>query len=137
MGFKILSADDFSDKSKDISEQSNKVTENPTRAFFNKNGQFEFHSAKLGSADLRNVKAVKFALSDTNDDLYLILCNESDKDTFAVGEFLGNYYVFAAPVFQSLGYEIPAKEIRFDLFQEESMGDCEVFRIQPVDDDKK
>lgn len=136
MGIKILSADKFSDKSKDISEQSNKVPQK-SMAFFNKNGQFEFHSAKLGSADLRNVKAVKFALSDTNDDLYLILCNESDKDTFAVGEFLGNYYVFAAPVFQSLGYEIPAKGIKFDLFQEESMGDCEVFRIQPVDDDQK
>lgn len=139
MGFKILSASDLSDESKGMSGKSNERQSKPPRAFINKNGQLEFVESRLGTANLRTVKAVKFACSDANKgDLYLILCKEPDKDTFNVQEFLGHYYILATSLFQSLGYEFTGFEkIEFEFFQEENLGDSEVFRMQLVEDDTK
>lgn len=102
MALRIISARDFSVKMKCAIHAS---------------GKLGFTDATADVLKFGGNSAVKFAVDDEDDTLYLVSTTANDTDAFKVNR-AGNYcYISAKPVFDSLGLDYINNSIIFDMIK--------------------
>lgn len=114
MGFKILSAKEFSIKLK---------------ATIHSTGKFGFTEITARELNLTKESGIKFA-TDENDSktLYLINCKLCDEDAFKVMK-AGDYYsINTKAMFDTLGYDYKSKNIIFDIIKEDN-DEMEIYKL--------
>lgn len=86
------------------------------KATIHSSGRLGFTANTAASLALSNKTYIKFGKDDENDnELFLIIVDEDDEDTFRVIRSGKYYYLPTTAMFQSFGYDFKKYNIMFDM----------------------
>lgn len=130
MGIKIISAEDINNTGNTILTPPQEAQ--PITVTINSQGIITFDGSSADRINLKQYKAVKFAVDEEDSEVrYIILCPQEDKDSFPIQYIMSQWVIRGGSLIEKLGLDF-SRKTRYELIRDDNVPDMEVYRMEEI-----